>query len=151
MSKNNDRELLLRTGVSKDIVFVEVSDTGPGMLSAHGDIPMAVAALKLGAIDFLEKPVDPETLRQKVTHALALDKQWRMESDERDEVVQLLTTLTPREREVLNLLIDGKEAKIVAQILGSSHNTVRVQRSSIMKKLRADNIADLLRMMNQLE
>lgn len=118
------------------------------MLSAHGDIPMAVAAVKLGAIDFLEKPADPEILRQKVIHALAVDKQWRLDRDERDEVNQSLSTLTPREREVLNLLVAGKEAKIVAQILGSSHNTVRVQRASLMKKMRADNIADLVRMTN---
>lgn len=121
------------------------------MLSAHGDIPMAVAALKVGAIDFLEKPADPDVLRQKVVQALTVDRHWRMAQEERNEVDQLLSTLTPREREVLELLVDGKEAKSVAQILGSSHNTVRVQRASIMKKMRADNIADLVRMTNHAE
>lgn len=119
------------------------------MLSGHGDIPMAVAAVKIGAVDFLEKPAEAEQLREKVTKALALDTKWRMGQDEREEIVQLLSTLTPREREVLNLLVDGKEAKIIGTILGSSHNTVRVQRASIMKKMRADNIADLVRMMNE--
>ncbi len=118
------------------------------MLSAHADIPMAVDAVKTGAVDFLEKPAEPETLRRKVAKALELDQMWRMGQDERQEIEHLLSALTPREREVLNLLIDGKDAKIVAQILGSSHNTVRVQRASIMKKMRADNIADLVRMVN---
>ena len=112
---------------------------------------MAVAALKVGAIDFLEKPADPDVLRQKVVQALTVDRHWRMAQEERNEVDQLLSTLTPREREVLELLVDGKEAKSVAQILGSSHNTVRVQRASIMKKMRADNIADLVRMTNHAE
>lgn len=120
------------------------------MLSAHGDIAMAVAAVKLGAIDFLEKPADPETLRDKVRNALAVDKQWQMERAEQDEVDQLLSTLTPRERQVLDLLIDGKDAKLIAQILGSAHNTVRVQRANLMKKMRADNIADLVRMTSHL-
>lgn len=121
------------------------------MLSAHGDIPMAVAAVKSGAIDFLEKPADPGTLRQKVASALELDQKWRDGQDEREEIEQLLATLTPRESEVLNLLVNGKDARIVAQILGSSHNTVRVQRASIMKKMRADNIADLVRMVSLVE
>lgn len=118
------------------------------MLSGHGDIPMAVAAVKTGAIDFLEKPADPDLLRQKVAKALETDLMWRRGEDEREEIEQLIATLTPREREVLSLLVDGKAAKIIAQILGSSHNTVRVQRASIMKKMRADNVADLVRMMN---
>lgn len=118
------------------------------MLSAHGDIPMAVEAVKIGAIDFLEKPADPDTLRQKVANALAVAVKWQQEDNEKEEVKDLLSTLTPREKEVIRLLADGKDAKIVAQILGSSYNTVRVQRASIMKKMKADNVADLVRMMN---
>lgn len=123
------------------------------MLSAHGDIPMAIDAVKTGAIDFLEKPDDPDVLRQKVAGALAMDQTWRLDLDEQEEIQQLESTLTARERQVLNLLVDGKSAKIVAQILGSSYsyNTVRVQRASIMKKMRADNIANLVRMTNLTE
>lgn len=121
------------------------------MLSGHGDIPMAVAAVKIGAVDFLEKPAEPEQIREKVSKALALDTKWRLGQDEREEILQLTATLTPREREILNLLVDGKDAKIIATILGSSHNTVRVQRASIMKKMRADNIADLVRMVRVAE
>ena len=121
------------------------------MLSAHGDIPMAVSAVKTGAIDFLEKPADPSVLRQKVANALTVDSKWRLDQEEREEIEHLLGTLTPREREVLNLLVDGKNARIIAQILGSSHNTVRVQRASVMKKMKADNIADLVRMANLID
>lgn len=130
----------------------ELSDRGAMipilMLSAHGDIPMAVRALKIGAIDFLEKPADPDVLREKVAAALVKDSEWRMDAAGRIEIVQLMSTLTAREREVLDLFVDGKDAKTVAKILGTSHNTVRVQRSSIMKKMQADNVADIVRMMS---
>lgn len=121
------------------------------MLSAHGDIPMAIDVVKTGAIDFLEKPADPDVLRQKVAGALATNLTWRLYLDEMDKNKQLESTLTPREREVLALLVDGKNAELEAQILGSPYNTVRVQRSSIMKKMRADNIADLVRVTNMIE
>lgn len=120
------------------------------MLTAHGDITMAVGAMKIGAVDFLEKPADPETLRRKVAEALAKNEQHRADSNEQAEIRHLLTTLTTREREVLEYLVDGKEARTIARILGTSHNTVRVQRVSLMKKMRADNIADLVNMMNQI-
>jgi DNA-binding NarL/FixJ family response regulator len=74
---------------------------------------------------------------------------WNLE--EKDEIKQLESTLTPREREVLRLLVDRKKVRIVAQLLGSSCNTVLVQRASIMKKMRADNIADPVRLTNLIE
>lgn len=120
------------------------------MLSAHGDIPMAVRAMQTGAIDFLEKPADPGLLRSKVAEALEKDAQWRIDDEEKQEIELLLSSLTARERQILELLVDGKDAKTIAKILGNSHNTVRVQRSSIMKKMQADNIADVMRMMSQI-
>lgn len=119
------------------------------MLTAHGDVPMAVDAMKIGAVDFLEKPADPDTLRRKVAEALAWDADSRINQDERNEIAAQLSTLTEREREVLNYLVDGKSARTIAGIFGTSHNTVRVQRTSIMKKMRADNVPDLIRMLNQ--
>ena len=120
------------------------------MLSAHGDIPMAVDAMKIGAIDFLEKPAEPDVLRRKVAEGLAKDSHQRLDADERDEISGHLDSLTARETEVLRLLVDGKHAKTIATILGTSHNTVRVQRAAIMKKMRADTVADLVRMMNSI-
>jgi len=118
------------------------------MLTAHGDIPMAVDAIKLGAVEFLEKPAEAETLREKVAAALAKDAASRLAGEEHEEIQHFLETLTTREREVLRYLVDGKHAKTIAKILGTSHNTVRVQRSAIMKKMRADTVADLVRMMS---
>jgi two-component system response regulator FixJ len=120
------------------------------MLSAHGDIPMAVKALNTGAIDFLEKPFDADVLRRIVSDALIRDAEWRFGQVEREAIEQLLADLTVREREVLDLLVGGKHAKTIALALGTSHNTVRVQRASIMRKMRADTIGDLMRMMNKI-
>ena len=121
------------------------------MLSAHGDIRMAVRAMKLGAIDFLEKPVDPNTLRQKVLLAVEQDKLARTDQEELEEIRSSIETLTPREREVLDLLVDGKTAKVIGVILGTAHNTVRVQRANIFRKMRADNVVDLIRMVGALK
>lgn len=121
------------------------------MLSAHGDIPMAVAAIKVGAIDFLEKPADANLLRRKVASALAIDAEARRNKEERDEISNRLATLTARERQVLEYLIDSKSSRTIASILGTSHNTVRVQRTSVMKKMHADNVADLVKMRNMVE
>lgn len=116
------------------------------MLSAHGDIAMAVRAMQLGAVDFLEKPIDPYLLRQKVSEAIRKDEHRLVDLEERNEIAAALETLTPREREVLDLLIDGKSAKMIGTILGTAHNTVRVQRANVIRKMKADNVVDLLRM-----
>ena len=121
------------------------------MLSAHGDIGMAVRALKLGAIDFLEKPVDPNVLRQKVLQAMEQDELARTGQEELEEIRSAIQTLSPREREVLELLVDGKTAKVIGVILGTAHNTVRVQRANILRKMRADNVVDLIRMVSMLK
>lgn len=118
------------------------------MLTAHGDVPMAVQAMKVGAVEFLEKPVEPATLRLVVASALAQDEDQRSNLAEIQEIESLLSELTRREREVLELLVDGKSAKTVASIRQVAHNTVRIHRSRIMKKMRADNVADLIRMVN---
>ena len=120
------------------------------MLSAHGDISMAVDAMKTGAVDFLEKPIEANLLREKVAHALAKDEQSRLVDEECREIKQFLLTLTAREREVLALIVEGKNAKTIAKVLGTSHNTVRVQRASIMRKMQADTDADIVRMMSSI-
>ncbi len=117
------------------------------MLTAHGDIPMTVDAIHTGALDFLEKPVDPEVLRQKLAAALVKNTEQRLEQEELDEILQRLGELTRREREVLDLLVDGKPVRTVARALGTAQSTVRNQRASILKKMRADTVADLMKMM----
>lgn len=116
------------------------------MLSAHGDIPMAVGAVKTGAVDFLEKPAQPSTLREKVAAALELAQQWHYDQLERQEILKGYSKLTAREREVAELLADGKSTDMIAKLLGTSRNTVRVQRHNIRNKMHAVTPAELVKM-----
>ena len=120
------------------------------MLTAHGDIPMAVDAIQTGAIDFLEKPAEPAAIQEKVTAALAKDAESRRGKAERDEIRSAYDQLTPREREVLELLVDGKSTKTIATVLGTAESTVRLHRSSIFKKMRADSVPDLINLMSEI-
>ena len=118
------------------------------MLSAHGDIPMAVGAVKTGAVDFCEKPAQAGILREKVAAALELAKQWHYDRSERQEILEGYSKLTAREREIAELLADGKSTEMIAKLLGTSQNTVRVQRHNIRNKMRAATQAELVKMMN---
>lgn len=114
-------------------------------LTGHGDIPMSVRALKAGAVDFFEKPADPDMLLERVREALALDTERR---DTRTQQTQMSTRyerLTEREREILSLVADGRTSKEIARALGISPRTVEVHRSHIMEKLDAGSLADLIR------
>ena len=116
------------------------------ILTGHGDVPMAVEAMESGAVSFLEKPAAPDVLIAKVRQGIERDAETRRNLMERDEVVEHLNTLTPREREVAELLIQGKSARAVAAVLGTSESTVRVQRANIRRKMQAESTTDLLRM-----
>jgi len=120
------------------------------MLTGHGDIPMAVNAIQIGAVGFLEKPANPVVLREKVAEALSKNAGERREQEEREEILHLYNGLTPRERQVTKLLVDGKPPKMIAKALGTAYSTVRNQRASILKKMRADNVPDLAKMINLL-
>lgn len=116
------------------------------ILTGHGDVPMAVEAMESGAVSFLEKPASPDVLIAKVELAFERDTESRRTLLERDEVIRNLQTLTLREREVMELLIQGKSSRGVASALGTTESTVRVQRASIRRKMKADSTTDLLRM-----
>lgn len=115
-------------------------------LSAHGDIPMAVGAVQRGAMHFLEKPADPAALREQVAAAVAEDRERRRRSAAVAEIRAALESLTDREMEILEMLADGKSAKTIAHALGIAHSTVRVLRARLMKKMRADTAADLVKL-----
>jgi len=121
------------------------------VLTGHADVPMAVKAMKLGAVEFLEKPVDPNELRDKVAKTLQREEQNHQQHLEVAEVKACYKLLSPREREVLSLLIDGKQPKMIAKILGTAQSTIRIQRQSILKKMRVDNVYDLIRYADKLE
>lgn len=120
------------------------------ILTGHADVPMAVSAMKLGAAEFLEKPIDPDTLRSKVAGVLAGEAIAHQQNLETREIESLYATLSPRENEVLNLLVSGRQPKSIATILGTAQSTIRIQRRSILKKMRADSVSDLIRLMGKI-
>lgn len=116
------------------------------MISGSADIPMAVDAIKHGALDFIEKPFDPETIVRRVRDALgASDARARAQFDATEVNLPGSENLTPREREVLTLISDGRSNKEAGRHLGISPRTIEVHRARIMEKLGAKNAADLVR------
>ena len=115
-------------------------------LTAHGDVPMAVAAVKQGAFDFIEKPFEDERLLQLVDGALKLDAAARERLARHLSAVARIDTLTPREREVLDCVVAGKLNKRTAEELGISIKTVEAHRAKLMQKLRVDSTAELVQL-----
>ena len=116
------------------------------IITGHGDVQMAVRAVRKGAIDFIEKPFDDHVLLGRVKEALDLDAHRRQEKEQRAEVEALVARLTPREREVMDLLAAGKANKEIAFELGLSRKTVDIHRAHVMMKLGIDSLTDLVRM-----
>lgn len=115
-------------------------------ISGHGDIPMAVRAVQAGALDFLEKPFRDEVLLEKVNNGLELDRHARESHSERLAVERRLEELTPREREVMEGMLQGKLNKIIASDLDVSVRTVEVHRANVLDKLHARNSSDMVRL-----
>jgi FixJ family two-component response regulator len=116
------------------------------VITGHGDVPMAVRAMKGGAIDFLEKPFSDQLLLDRVQQAIRLDSQVRQQRQRQGEVTARLGLLTPREREVLARVVQGKSNKMMASELDISTKTVEAVRARLMRKMEADSVADLVRM-----
>lgn len=115
------------------------------MITGHGDVPMAVRAMKLGAVDFIEKPFDPEVILASVREALRAAS-TRPSTGGDEDVQRRLQQLTPREHDVLEHLVVGRSNKEVALQLGISPRTVEIHRARLMEKMQADNLAQLVRM-----
>jgi FixJ family two-component response regulator len=115
-------------------------------LTGHGDIPTSVRAMKLGAADFLTKPVDEETLLAAIHDALEKDGALREAREELARIERRLTSLTPREREVLERVVDGRLNKQIAAELGTVEKTIKVHRASVMRKMGVRTLADLVRL-----
>ena len=116
------------------------------LITGHGDIEMAVTAIKEGAFDFIEKPFSDQTLLDRIRAAVAHDEVVRRRRATRAEVQQRLALLTTRERDVLNRVVTGKSNKVIASELILSTKTVEVHRAHVMEKLKADSLADLIRL-----
>ena len=115
-------------------------------LTAHGDIPKSVQAMKRGATDFLTKPVNDEDLLAAVRVAIEKDRALRREQAELSEIRARLATLTPREREVLECVVAGKLNKEIAGELGTVEQTVKIHRAHVMQKMRVQSVAELVRL-----
>ncbi|UTW04805.1 response regulator transcription factor [Amphritea atlantica] len=121
------------------------------VLSGHGDIPMAVTAMKNGAIDFLEKPFDDEVLIPLVQNALIKADEMFADRQQQEQVRKQYETLSRREREVMSLVVSGKANREIAEELGISPKTVEVHRSRVMSKMRAESLPELVNQASQLE
>lgn len=115
-------------------------------LTAHGNVPLSVRAMKAGAMDFIEKPFDEQVLLDAVQRALEKDRELRLKEAEVDEIKRRMKTLTAREYEVFTHVIRGKLNKQVAYDLGIVEKTIKVHRAQVMRKMLADSLADLIRM-----
>jgi RNA polymerase sigma factor (sigma-70 family) len=120
-------------------------------VTGHGDIPMTVRAMKAGAVEFLTKPFRDQDLLDAIHIALQRDHARREQKKVLTELQQRFDLLTSREREVISLVAAGKLNKQIADQLGTAENTIKVHRSRAMEKLRADSLADLVRMIEKLK
>jgi len=115
-------------------------------ITGHGDIPMTVQAMKAGAVEFLTKPIDDETLLSSIRHAIDLSRAALGNETDSRELRELYASLTPREREVMTMVASGLLNKQVGLKLGISEVTVKAHRGKMMTKMKADSLADLVRM-----
>ena len=120
-------------------------------ISAHGTVPAAVRALKLGASDFVMKPFNNQVLLEKIDQAIEADKIHREERDRRQHIADRMANLTARELDVMRLIVEGMPAKKIAEQLGISNKTVDVHRSHIMHKLEIKSVAELVKMVVSVE
>ncbi|WP_042270183.1 response regulator transcription factor [Paraburkholderia heleia] len=130
-------ELQQRLEGSVPIVFV----------SGHGDMNTAVRAMKAGASDFLTKPIDAQVLFEATARALERACHLYEQREQRAEIQRRVEKLTPREREVMALVVTGRPNKLVADELGAAEKTIKIHRARVMEKMKANSLADLVRLM----
>ncbi len=137
------------SGLDLQTRLTEVNSTLPVIvMSGHGDVPMAVRAIKAGALDFLEKPFDTHALVELVRRGLELDARRRRQRQQMDMERARVALLTDRERQVLRHIADGHYNRVIADELGISISTVEAHRRKVMEKLRAHTMYELVRIVD---
>ncbi len=139
MSGLDLQKQLVAQGLLLPIIFI----------TGHGDVQMAMRAVRLGAFDFIEKPFDEQDLLDRIHQALRCDARLRARQHERQALQALFASLTPREQEVLGLVVQGQSNKAIAKVLDLSAKTIEVHRASMMAKMRAHSVADVVRLAMQ--
>ena len=133
----------------------QLTDTGLGMpiifITGHGNIPMSVKAMKAGAVDFIEKPFEDQNLIDAINVAIKKNMKFRTEQAEIKDLQQRVDSLTPREHEVFILVASGMLNKQIAFDLGMSEKTVKVHRARVMQKMKAESLADLVRIAERIK
>jgi two-component system response regulator FixJ len=130
------QQYLNRMGSMLPVIFI----------TGHGDVPMAVQAMKEGAFEFIQKPFRDQDLLDRINHALKQDAENRNIVARRAEVLQRLESLTPRERQVMDLVVDGAANKVIAIDLELSERTVEIHRAKVMDKMGARSVAHLVKL-----
>ncbi len=120
-------------------------------LTAHGDIPMAVKAVKAGAFDFIQKPFRDQDLIDKIQQAIREDARARQKLTGHQEIVSRIESLTPREHQVMVMVVAGKANKVIALDLGVSQRTVEIHRARVMQKMGADSVSQLVQMVMRVQ
>ncbi len=118
-------------------------------ITGHGDVQMAVRAVQAGAFDFVEKPFNDQDLLDRIQRAITFDAERRGKEVQRTQLRSLFASLTPREREVMDLVVEGLSNKAIANSLGLSAKTVEVHRAKVMEKMHARSLSDLVKMAMQ--
>jgi RNA polymerase sigma factor (sigma-70 family) len=127
---------LAESGCSIPIIFI----------TGHGDIPMAVEAMHIGAFDFIQKPFRDQDLLDRIDQALTTSDEQEQQSARKKTVQNQFQTLTPREQEVMQFVVHGSANKVIAMDLGVSQRTVEIHRARVMEKMQARSLAELVRM-----
>lgn len=136
MSGLEVQQQLNRLGAMLPVIFI----------TGHGDVPMAVQAMKEGAFQFIQKPFRDQDLLDHINHALQSDRENRKDVARRAEVHRRMETLTPRENQVMDLVVEGEANKVMAIDLGLSERTVEIHRAKVMEKMGARSVAHLVKM-----
>lgn len=130
------QEILCERGITAPVIF----------LTGHGDVPMAVRAMKTGAREFLEKPFRTHTLLEQIQQAITHHEAGRSMREQQRQCAQRLSRLTRREREILKLVVEGKTSKEIGRVLGISDKTVALHRAHFMTKSGAGSVAEVVRL-----